>query len=237
MARYFADLHVHSALSPCADPDMTPANIAAMAALKGLDVVALCDHNSAFNAPSFAKACAEYDILAVPAMEVTVREEAHVLCYFRRAEDALSYAEYLYGRLPYIAVDLGFFSSQTVFDEQDEIIACKDKLLISAVDIGVDELYDDVARGLDGAVVPAHVDRKSYSLIASLGFIPPSLPVHTLELSHQADWQQWRKNRLYMGYQFTASSDAHSLGDILEQKFSLELEQKSLECVINWLKN
>ena len=33
------DLHIHSCLSPCGDDDMTPANIAGMAALKGLDVV------------------------------------------------------------------------------------------------------------------------------------------------------------------------------------------------------
>ena len=40
------DLHIHSCLSPCGDDDMTPANIAGMAALKGLDAVALTDHNS-----------------------------------------------------------------------------------------------------------------------------------------------------------------------------------------------
>ena len=35
------DLHIHSCLSPCGDDDMTPANIAGMAAIKGLDVIAL----------------------------------------------------------------------------------------------------------------------------------------------------------------------------------------------------
>ena len=34
---YFADLHIHSCLSPCGDEDMTPANICGMAKLKGLD--------------------------------------------------------------------------------------------------------------------------------------------------------------------------------------------------------
>ena len=52
------DLHVHSCLSPCGDDDMTPANIAGMAALKGLDAVALTDHNPCRNCPAFLAAAA-----------------------------------------------------------------------------------------------------------------------------------------------------------------------------------
>ena len=37
------DLHIHSCLSPCGDEDMTPGNIVGMAALKGLDVIAVTD--------------------------------------------------------------------------------------------------------------------------------------------------------------------------------------------------
>lgn len=46
MNKYYYDLHIHSCLSPCADNDMTPCNIAGMAAIKGLNIVALTDHNS-----------------------------------------------------------------------------------------------------------------------------------------------------------------------------------------------
>ena len=35
----YYDLHIHSCLSPCGDQDMTPANIAGMAAIKGLEDV------------------------------------------------------------------------------------------------------------------------------------------------------------------------------------------------------
>ena len=48
----FYDLHIHSALSPCGDEDMTPNNIVNMSVLKGLDVIAVTDHNSAANARS-----------------------------------------------------------------------------------------------------------------------------------------------------------------------------------------
>ena len=55
---YFADLHIHSCLSPCGDEDMTPANICGMAKLKGLDAIAICDHNSARNLPAAQELCA-----------------------------------------------------------------------------------------------------------------------------------------------------------------------------------
>ena len=43
------DLHMHSCLSPCGGDDNTPANLAGMCALAGLQVVALTDHNTSGN--------------------------------------------------------------------------------------------------------------------------------------------------------------------------------------------
>ena len=39
------DLHMHSCLSPCAEDDMTPANIAGLAKLAGAELIAVTDHN------------------------------------------------------------------------------------------------------------------------------------------------------------------------------------------------
>ena len=65
----YYDLHLHSCLSPCGDNDMTPANIAGMAALKGLDVIALTDHNSCRNCPALLHAAADFELVALPGME------------------------------------------------------------------------------------------------------------------------------------------------------------------------
>ena len=54
--KYYYDLHLHSCLSPCGDDDMTPANIAGMAAVIGLDVIAVTDHNSCKNCGAVMKA-------------------------------------------------------------------------------------------------------------------------------------------------------------------------------------
>ena len=53
MSRYFYDLHMHSCLSPCGDDDMTPANMAGMASLCGLQLAALTDHKPAATAAPF----------------------------------------------------------------------------------------------------------------------------------------------------------------------------------------
>jgi predicted metal-dependent phosphoesterase TrpH len=74
------DLHMHSALSPCGDADMTPGNIANMAALNGMELVALSDHNTCRNCPAFLAQAERVGLLALPAMELCTAEEVHILC-------------------------------------------------------------------------------------------------------------------------------------------------------------
>ena len=83
----FADLHIHSALSACADDDMTPNNILNMAVIKGLDVIAICDHNSCKQQPAIAKAAMDKPIKVIFGVEVTSSEEVHVLCYFNELDN------------------------------------------------------------------------------------------------------------------------------------------------------
>ena len=76
------DLHIHSCLSPCGDDDMTPPNIANMAALLGLDLIAVTDHNSCRNAGAVMEAARMLGLplRVLPGMEVTTAEEVHVVC-------------------------------------------------------------------------------------------------------------------------------------------------------------
>ena len=89
--RLFCDLHIHSCLSPCGDELMTPNNIAGMAMLKGLDAIAVADHNSARTLPARSRTCAGMGVLLLPAMELTTAEEAHLLSYFPTVEAALAW--------------------------------------------------------------------------------------------------------------------------------------------------
>ena len=74
------DLHIHSCLSPCGDDDMTPCNIAGMAALIGLDVIAVTDHNTCKNCPAVMDAASQYPVTVIPGMELCTIEEVHVRC-------------------------------------------------------------------------------------------------------------------------------------------------------------
>lgn len=74
MDELYYDLHIHSCLSPCGDDEMTPANIAGMAAVKGLDMIAVTDHNSCKNCPAVLRAAKEYGILAIAGMEINTSE-------------------------------------------------------------------------------------------------------------------------------------------------------------------
>ena len=56
---FFADLHIHSALSPCADNSMIPDRVLGNLVGQDIDVFALTDHNSWFNCAAFERAAKE----------------------------------------------------------------------------------------------------------------------------------------------------------------------------------
>ena len=138
------DLHLHSCLSPCGDDDMTPANIVGMSALKGLELIALTDHNSAKNCPAFLKMAEEYGILALPGMELTTEEEVHGVCLFGELDAALAFDEYVYAHLQPFPNEEAIFGKQQIYNEKDEVVGKGENLLINATTISFDEVYDDV---------------------------------------------------------------------------------------------
>ena len=74
------DLHIHSALSPCGDNDMTPNNIVNMAKLCGLTMIAVTDHNSCLNCPAAVEVGRQIGVTVVPGMELCTAEDIHVVC-------------------------------------------------------------------------------------------------------------------------------------------------------------
>ena len=82
---------------------MTPANIAGMAAVLGLDVIALTDHNTSRNCAPFLKMADAYGLLALPGMELTTDEYVHVVCLFPDLYAAMDFDAYVYERMFKIA--------------------------------------------------------------------------------------------------------------------------------------
>lgn len=231
--KYAVDLHIHSALSPCGDNDMTPNNIVNMAVLKGLDIIAVTDHNSAANLEAVSKCALKQGILFIPGMEVETSEEIHMVCLMPSTDAALKLQKCVYNALPETLNREDIFGKQLIMDENDEIIGEEDRLLITAT--GLDcYAVTSLVRKLGGAVIPAHVDRSSYSMLSNFGMIPEDLKLTYLEISQKCDKYAYRAERPELdSFRLIKSSDAHYLGDILERESMLELDQLSVQAVIN----
>ena len=231
MGRYAYDLHMHSCLSPCGDRDMTPHNIAAMAMLNGLEIIALSDHNTAKNVPALIEAAKEWGLTVVPAIEAESAEEVHLLCLFPTVEAALEMGDILEEHLPPIKNKPEIFGEQLIMDSEDKVIGGIEKLLINATDLPIEEIKSMVeARG--GVCIAAHIDRSSNSILSNLGFIPDDLNFRTLEVSKRAPAEMSTDPK----YKYIHDSDAHYLTDISEAVWKLTLEEKSVDAVLKALR-
>ena len=231
METLFADLHMHSCLSPCGSDDMTPANICGMAMLKGLQMIALTDHNTARNLPTMQICADAYGLLLIPGMEITIREEVHLLGYFPTVDRAVEFSEFLRPHMPPKKNKPSFFGNQYVMDEDDNVIAEEDELLIGASDLPLAELVK-LIREADGVPVPAHINRGSNDLLINLGFVPDDLDLTAVEVwKHLPCAHTPQEGRVVLH-----SSDAHYLGDIMEAEETITLPERSVAAFLDYLK-
>lgn len=221
MIPLYYDLHIHSCLSPCGDDDMTPANLVGMAAVKGLNVIAVTDHNSCRNCPPAVKHGKRLGITVIPGMELTTAEEVHVIFLFSGLEWALAFDSYVYRHLAPVRNRESVFGRQIVMNEKDEIIGHVENLLINATDISFDET-PALAKAYHGIAYPAHLDKSSTSLISNLGFIPPDSSFRCAELKDLRHLHQLKLQNPYLeSCHIVSSSDAHYLWEISEANHRL----------------
>lgn len=237
MESLYYDLHIHSCASPCGDDDMTPANIVGMAMIKGLDVIAVTDHNTCKNCPAVMEAAEEYGILAVPGMEICTSEEVHAVCLFSDLKGAMEFDAYVYDRLPKIKNREDIFGKQEIYNGQDEKCGTIEKLLINACDISFDDLWPLVAE-FDGVMFPAHIDKNANSLINNLGFVPPDSLFKTAELHDLKMLHSLRKANPYLEHcRVISNSDAHYLPDIREPGLTIQVKERNIKSVIEYIRN
>ena len=226
MTPYYYDLHIHSCLSPCADNDMTPNNIAGMAALKGLNIIALTDHNSCKNCPAFFEACRRQGIIPVAGMELSTAEDVHLVCLFEKLEDAMRFDGEIQKHLMNVKNRPEIFGDQLILDGEDGQIGVEERLLISATDLWMSDAVE-LARSYGAHVHPAHIDRESNGIISILGDVPPDYAFDCLEFNDPVNIQ--RINEDYpatAGRRIVVSSDAHYLWDISEADNFVELDDE-----------
>ena len=225
MSRYFYDLHLHSCLSPCADDDMTPANIAGMASLCGLQLIALTDHNTCGNCGALLQACRQYGIVGVPGIELTTAEEIHLVCLFPGLAQAEEFERTVRkNRLP-IKNKPEIFGNQRYVDADDNVIGEEPNLLIPATMLSLEE-GTALALSCGGAAFPAHIDRPSNGIIGILGNLPEKPFFPTVELNDRDNREEYREKYGLQDRRMLCSSDAHHLWDIRDAANSMELDDE-----------
>ncbi len=230
------DLHIHSCLSPCGDDDMLPSNIVGMAALKGLDVIAVTDHCSCKNCPAVEKLAEAYGIIALFGMELTTQEEVHVLCLFDTVKKAMDFGKYVCSQFQPIMNNPEIFGKQQIVNEDDEVIGEEKTLLINATDIRFDEVYE-LTEKFGGVMIPAHIEKNANSLLSNLGFIPDDSRFTCFELKHIGYLDELREKHPYLKKcKVITNSDAHYLEYINEPVNFIEAREKTARAVLEALK-
>ena len=223
MNRYYYDMHIHSCLSPCADNDMTPNNIAGMAALAGLNIVALTDHNTCKNCPAFFAAAKKQGIIPIAGLELTTAEDIHIVCLFEHLEDAMRFGDAVDARRIRIPNRTDIFGDQFMTDGEDRVIGTEEFLLSNATELMLDDVPPLVAAH-NGICYPAHVDREANGILATLGSFPTTPQFSISELhsterlaEYRERYPELKEMRIVIG------SDAHYLWDIRDREHFFEL--------------
>ena len=232
MNKYYYDLHIHSCLSPCGDDDNTPNNICGMAALSGLNIIALTDHNTAKNCPAFFTAAKKYGLIPIAGMELTTSEDIHVVCLFEELSDALRFDGYIETRRVLIKNRPEIFGEQLILDGEDNVIGQDDYLLSNATTVSVEEVHRLVS-DYRGICYPAHIDRDANGIIAILGTIPPDAEFTLFELHNPERADEYASRYGIDRERIIISSDAHYLTDIRDKEcfFTLNDEPYSSSLV------
>ncbi len=211
---FIADLHLHTCLSPCAELSMTPRGIVERASSLGINILAVCDHNSVENVSVTKDVARAKGITVIPGMEICSAEEVHVLGLFGGMENALRMQTIVYENLQGGENDEEAFGMQVVVNSEDEVLGFNKRLLIGATNLSVDRIVE-LIHSLGGIAVASHIDREAFGILGQLGLINPEISFDALEISCRTSFD--RALTLYAEYRnipWISSSDAHRINEI-----------------------
>lgn len=224
-----ADLHIHTCLSPCGDLTMSPSRIVKRARAMKLDIVGICDHNSAENVQATINVSLEENITVFAGMEVTTREEVHILALFDEIRAVLNLQREVYEHLPSGENNETLFGPQIIANDLDEVEGYNRRLLIAATSLTLKELVTEI-HNLGGLAIASHVDRETYGIIGQLGFIPDDLKLDALEISPRISRSDaYTRLPEITRFPLVAASDAHHLENIGKVTTSFLLEEPTID--------
>jgi PHP family Zn ribbon phosphoesterase len=210
-----AELHLHTVLSPCASIEMIPPLIIQEAESKGINLIAISDHNAIDNIEAVMKAAQGSSVTVLPAIELQTREEIHSLCLFDQLDQIRAFYREIKATFPNIKNNVEYFGEQFVVDETGDFIRREERLLISSSSMTLKEAWNTVTQ-YHGLLIPAHVNRSAFGLFPVLGFIPSDIDIEILEISrHITLSQTYKEYPQLKKYHLIQSGDAHLLEEII----------------------
>ena len=209
---------------------MTPNNILNMSMLKEVDILSITDHNSTKQLRVFEDLQESYDFLLIPGVEVSVLENFDVLCYFRSFNDAIKFDNFLESHLN---GEWGIFSEENqvitdIFDTTYETYP----IPLTNTDIPYLDLVKAI-RDLDGAIVLAHIDRDSKSVLNAFNL--DTIDFDALEIQKYGRDEFLKKNPELHKYKLLFNSDSHTLLTISEKEDYINLKEKSIDAFFDFL--
>lgn len=225
---YNVNFHIHSCLSPCADDEMTPMNIAGMAKLGDFDIVALTDHNTTKNCPAFFAAARAYGIIPIAGIELTTSEDIHAVCLFPSLEAATLFETELDGFKTRIENHPDIFGKQTVIGFSDEPLYEEPYLLPVATGISLEDL-PALLEKYGGVCYPAHIDKDANGVIAILGTFPETPVFNNFELRDISRLKEFEEKYGLKDKYLLFGSDAHFLEDVGDAEYCIFLDTDGSE--------
>jgi predicted metal-dependent phosphoesterase TrpH len=217
------DLHIHTALSSCAENVMSPRQIIRRAKAAGIDTIAITDHNASANVEKTITAGNDAGIRVIPGIEVSSLEEVHLLGYFETMDALADFQELIDKSIPPGENVSEVSGYQLVFDGNDEISDIDEKIRNIGISIPLDKVVSEI-RKRNGFAVPAHVFKKRYSITSQLGFIDANAGYDALEVQSPM-WihEGYKLGMKIEGYPAFSGSDSHFLESV--GRFYMEIPE------------
>ena len=194
-----------------------------MAYIKGLDLIAITDHNS-LKQQRYLKEITKGKIAFLYGVEISSVEGVHILVYFNDYNSVILADKFIDDYLIRVDNDINYFGHQLIFDQNDQIVSEYPYLLISYLRVSLEKIIEFVY-SIDGRVVLAHVLNKANGIIDTLGFINEDLKFDGIEIRNIKD-----KDLVLDSHPFIKdtiwfiNSDSHSLVDINERVNKLDFD-------------
>ena len=234
--KVFYDLHIHTALSPCGQDSMRPNSILEQASSNGLDIIAICDHNSVKQLINFDYIKEKYNVLVVPGVEITVNEGYHVCCLFTNFINAYEFGNEIIANLNPYEHDLSKLGHQIVFDHNDDFlheITSVTHQQFTKITIHKLREYMDKYGGI---MILGHIERYDEKIYKEVQTIYKNC-FDAIEINARTDYETIVKEYPFLlNKTITRSTDAHDLSVISMQKNSFNIDEKTVKGLLKYIK-